>query len=378
MRQDSTRELLSVLDKHGPPCISLYQQTHRHHPDNLQDPIRFRNLLREMETSLRQKYGASEVQRLIEPFHALAGNGDFWNHRTDALAIIASPELMQIFELQRPARELLIVADNFYVKPLLRILQSADRYQILCLTRDRAQLYEGNRDALDPVELVDTPATITEALGEQLTQAHQSVRSARGQAPIFYGAGQKKDEIDADRDRFFRAIDRGVLENHSKVSGLPLILVALKDHHAPFRKVSRNQYLTADGVHADPGALTLDQLRALAWEKIEPLYLERLSRLVDRYRLAQGRGLGSDDPAHVAAAAVAGRVGELLVEADRQIAGRLDPTSGRIEAGDLSDPEIGDVLNDIAATVLRMKGEVVMTPRMNMPSDTGLAATYRF
>ena len=26
-----------------PPCLSLYQPTHRHHPDNLQDPIRFRN-----------------------------------------------------------------------------------------------------------------------------------------------------------------------------------------------------------------------------------------------------------------------------------------------------------------------------------------------
>lgn len=25
-----------------PPCLSLYQATHRSHPDNRQDPVRFR------------------------------------------------------------------------------------------------------------------------------------------------------------------------------------------------------------------------------------------------------------------------------------------------------------------------------------------------
>ncbi len=32
-----------------PPCLSLYQPTHRTHPDKQQDPIRFRNLLKELE-----------------------------------------------------------------------------------------------------------------------------------------------------------------------------------------------------------------------------------------------------------------------------------------------------------------------------------------
>ena len=35
-----------ILDNAEPPCLSLYQPTHRHHPDNQQDPIRFRNLLK--------------------------------------------------------------------------------------------------------------------------------------------------------------------------------------------------------------------------------------------------------------------------------------------------------------------------------------------
>jgi hypothetical protein len=52
MRQITTAHLTELLGDHEPPCISLYQPTHRNHPDNQQDPIRYRNLLREMESSL--------------------------------------------------------------------------------------------------------------------------------------------------------------------------------------------------------------------------------------------------------------------------------------------------------------------------------------
>ena len=35
-----------LLAAREPPCLSLYQPTHRRHPENQQDPIRFRNLLK--------------------------------------------------------------------------------------------------------------------------------------------------------------------------------------------------------------------------------------------------------------------------------------------------------------------------------------------
>ena len=38
------------------PFISLYQPTHRYRPENKQDVIRFKNLIQEIENSLKQKY----------------------------------------------------------------------------------------------------------------------------------------------------------------------------------------------------------------------------------------------------------------------------------------------------------------------------------
>ncbi|MDQ7783023.1 MAG: hypothetical protein RDU20_09100 [Desulfomonilaceae bacterium] len=66
---ESLAELASVQP---PPCLSLYQPTHRRSPENQQNPIRFRNLVKELETSLRQKYPADETRLLLESFEALA------------------------------------------------------------------------------------------------------------------------------------------------------------------------------------------------------------------------------------------------------------------------------------------------------------------
>lgn len=377
MRQLTNAHLMAMRSGFAPPCMSLYQPTHRHHPDSRQDPIRYRNLLREMESSLTEKYPTREVRTLLEKCQALESDEQFWNHRTDGLAILSSPDTFEMFELQRPVQELLIVADTFYTKPLLRILQSADRYHILCLTRSDARLYEGNRDALDPVDLTDIPSTITEALGEELTEARVTVRSSPAGTTWYQGAGNKADEVATDRDRFFRIVDRAILENHSRPSGLPLMLAALTENHAPFRSVSHNPFLMTDGIQTNPDALEEDQLRALAWQKIEPDYIARLSGLLDRYHAAQSRRMAFEDVEEVARGALAGRVGTLLVEADRQIPGTVDAT-GRIEPGELSHPEVGDVLDDLAEAVLRMKGQVVVVPADRMPSRTGVAATYRF
>lgn len=377
--QDYRSEFLGACE---PPCLSLYQPTFRHHPDNQQDPIRFRNLLKTLEESLRQKYPASEIPGFLEPFQSLAADRDFWNHTLDGLAVLGAPGLFRVFKLQRPVPERAIVADSFHLKPLLRIWQSADRYQVLGLSRQDIKLFEGNRDALDEIDLAPgVPRTITDALGEELTQPHQTVASyglgAKG-TPMRHGHGGRKDEVEKDAERFFRAVDRAILEHHSRTSGLPLLLAALPEHHALFHQVSHNPFLMAEGIEIHPDALPPDALRERAWRAVEPRYLARLAALVEEFGAAQSRGLGSDDLAETAVVAVTGRIATLLVEADRQIPGRIDAATGEIEFADLADPEVDDLLDDLGEWVLKRGGQVVIVPKERMPTLTGIAAIYRF
>lgn len=377
-----------LLAAHEPPCLSLYQPTSRHHPDNQQDPIRFRNLVRLLEQSLHRLDSVQVGQPLLTRFNELGEDSQFWNHSLEGLAVLAAPDVFRIYRLQRPVPELAIVADSFHIKPLLRILQSADRYQILALTASEITLFEGNRDSLAAVDLADgVPQTLTEALGDELTEPHQTVASygmgagdgkGGGGTPMKQGHGGRKDELEIDADKFFRAVDRAILEHHSRPSGLPLLLAALPEHGSRFRSVSHNPFLLADGVDGSPDALAIDALCDRAWQVVEPQYIARLAGLVDDFGAASSNDRGSDEVSQVAKAAVAGRVATLLIDADCRVPGHLDRTSGAIEIADLADAEIDDLLDDLAEVVLRAGGEVVVVPPERMPATTGLAAIYRY
>jgi len=366
----------------GQPCLSLYQPTHRSHPDNLQDPIRFRHLVEALETSLRQQNASDAVKVLVEPFKALAQDHDFWNHTLDGLAVLGAPGLFRVFLLQRPVPELAVVADSFHTKPLRQWLQSTGRYQVLALSLNKVQLFEGDRNALDAVALApDVPYTMTAALGSERTEPHRTVSSyggiGGGHAAMHHGQGGRKDEIGGDTERFFRAVDRAVLEHHSRPSALPLMLVALPEYHHLFRELSHNPFLMPHGLMVDPQALTHDDLRQRTRELAGAQQQAQQAAWNDAYAVAAARGLGSDDLSHVAHAAVAGRVATLLIEAERQVAGRIDGSTGRIDFGALGSPRVDDVLDDLGALVESMGGKVHVLPVESMPCRTGVAASFR-
>jgi hypothetical protein len=374
---------LKLPKSQASPCLSLYQTTHRHHPDNLQDPIRFKNLVKTLEQSLRQKYSAREVKSLLESFNELAHQQDFWNHTLDGLAILASPEQFKVYKLQRHVPELAVVADSFHTKPLLRILQSADRYQVLGLSRGAIRLFEGNRDVLDEIDLAaGVPRTVTDALGDEVTEPHRTVRShssgSGANVAMHHGQGSKSDEDDIDMDKFFRAVDRSILEHHSRPSGLPLLLAALPEYHGVFQKISRNPQLLPDGLTVNPDAMPMDELRTRAWALMEPRYQARLNQLVEEFEQAKPKGLGDEKLTQVASAAASGQISTLLIEADREIPGHVDVANGHIEFGDLQHPEVDDLLDDLGELVLNKGGKVAVVPADRMPTATGAAAIYRY
>jgi hypothetical protein len=53
-------------------------------------------------------------------------------------------------------KELTVVANSFYTKPLRRYLQSVERYNVLGLNLNDYQIYEGNRHSLTELELPQT------------------------------------------------------------------------------------------------------------------------------------------------------------------------------------------------------------------------------
>jgi hypothetical protein len=265
--------------------------------------------------------------------------------------------------VRQPLPELVVVSESFHLKPLIRLLQFDERFQILALTRNEVKLYECTRNTIEPVPLTGMSTTMTEALGTEVTQEFS--RGTRATSGFVHGGeGDRKSGREVDRDRFFTIVDREIRQRFSNRAQLPLLLAALPEHQSHFREISRNPHLLEAPVAVNPDALSLQELREAAWKAIEPYFDQRLERVKERYGQAQAHHRGSDDIDEVTRALEQGRIGTLLVEAERHV-----PSNG---------PASEDRLDDLLEGVLRTGGEVIVLPANRMPTRTGLAAIYRF
>lgn len=379
-------QLSTLLERQEGPCLSLYQATHRSHPDNAQDPIRFKNLVKTLEESLASTYKKNEYEALLKPFRELADDFNFWQHTLDGLAIFANKDDFRLTLLQRPTPDFAVVSDSYHVKPLLRQTQTLDRFQVLCLTRDAAQLFEGNRDSLDhivtgedfPAAVEDT--SISEHQPSTLNLSSYRLGAAsRGGVAMFHGHGGRSDAIETQTLNYFREVDKAVMEQISKPSGLPLVLVTLAENQGEFRKLSRNNQLVENGISVDPTALKIEDLHQRCWEIIQPIANERSAAAIASFKQNFGTGLASDNPQEVLGAILDGRVDTLLVSADKRIAGRIQREARTIELlDDFNLPDAEDILDDLGEMTLRRGGSLWVLPNEFMPADTGLAAIYRF
>jgi hypothetical protein len=195
---------------------------------------------------------------------------------------------------------------------------------------------------------------------------------------MFHGHGGKKDEAAIDLEKYFRYVDKYVLENVSQKTKLPLILISLAENVGEFTKISNNPFLTKNSVKTSFDPLKLSKQNEEAWEIMAPTLQEKMDKLAELFKNAQANSLGTDNLKEVGEAAVAKRIKTILVEAGKMIPGRLDHATGEIEFGEIDDPECGDVFDELVVAVLKEKGEAVVLEKDKMPTDTGIAAIYRF
>lgn len=369
-----------LTSEHHDTCISLYQPTYRQVPGNEQNSIRFKNLVHQIEQSLKETASKQEVEKRMKPFKEIAESREFWRSTKDGLAIFASADRCIVYILQRPVKEFSVVANSFHIKPLIRVYQSADRYHLLGINRKEFAMFEGTRYQVEKIDMDPSIMnTFKEAIGEDFDdKIVQATGSGPNNEVRMHGQGSKKDIIQKETKKFFRVADNEVMTHFSQPTQLPVFLVALDENHALFQQVSKNRYVRKQGIKADFQSMSLKELQETAWDILEPLYIEKTYDLVQEFENARARDQGSDDIAQIVRAATEGRIRRVLIEADKIYPGQVDKTTGELKEARLDHPEIDDVLDDITELVFQQNGEVVVIPNERMPSNTGAAATYRY
>lgn len=377
MRSMRVEELQRLLGEHQQPCISLYMPTHRHRPDNEQDPIRYKDLVARVRADLDRRLGPREAQPLVKSLEAL-DRPSFWQHQKEGLALFRSPDLSVEYQLPIGVPELAVVAETFHTRPLLGYLHSNRHFYVLALATGRVALYEGSKEGIAEIDVADLPRDLRDALGEEvMTNALQLHSASAGRNRAIWhgqsGDNESKDPI----VRYFRVVDRA-LWSFLRDQRSPLVLAGVGYYHPIYRGISRYPYLLDEGIEGNVQYDDPQSIRERAWEIVERHFALQEAEVLATYHGAAARGRGSDQLGAIAQAVAQGRVRWLLVADRHAIWGRIDRTTGEHELHNERREGDGDVLDDLAEMTLLRGGEVLVLAPDRMPSASPLAAVYRY
>jgi hypothetical protein len=380
-------DLKALLETSGKLCVSLYMPTHRFGREQQQDPIRFKNLISKareelLETGLRMP----EVQELMRPAESLLKDDDFWQHQSDGLALFLSPGFSQTYRLPSSFEELVVIANNFHVKPLLPLLSKDGKFYILALSMNQVRLFLGTRYTINKIDLDNIPTNIQEALRMDDPEKHSDFHTGTGNTTstgmrqaIFHGHGAEEAEEKTNILRFFQQIDRG-LKNLLEEKNIPMILAGV-DYLLPiYHEANTYAGLLDEGLKGNPEDVPEKELHKLAWKLVEPIFKEDQKQAIGRFEQLRGQESEqvSTDLRAIIRAAHFGRVATLFVSPGMQLWGRFDAPNDTLEHHQEFHPGDRDLLDLAAVKSLLKGGSVYALKPDKMPEKAQLAAIYRY
>ncbi len=377
MRAMTVEDLRTLVASHTPPCVSLYMPTHPR--GSAEDKPQFDGAIREVREELSGAMSPNEAKKFVDPLEKLS-TPSFWAEHAAGLVVFHSRDHTAVYRLPTPVERTLVVADSFHIRPLVRFLQSNQRYYLLSLSQNYVRLFKGSANGLAPVEVAALPRSLEAALGTE--ERERSVRThfgASGGKNALYGGADKSDTSrDEDLLRFFRAVDAALwpLLRDEKV---PLILAAPQRELPIYHSITRYTHVADKGLHGNFSEARMEDMHAKAWPIVQEIVDARTNEVRQQYDRLVSRSRALDEIRGIAKYAVQGRVHQLLLERDSRQWGRFDKSSGSIELhGKDRAQGDDDVLDDLAEAVLLRGGEVFAVDKARMPSKSPIAAILRW
>jgi hypothetical protein len=382
----SVEELKQLLEQSHPPCVSIYMPTVQAGAEVRQNPIRFKNLIRQAETQLQeQNLRQSDIAALLQPALDL-DQEEFWHHQNQGLAFLIAQDFLRYYLLPIEVEELAVVGDRFHLKPLLPLLTGDGQFYVLTLNQQDVRLYQGSRYTINEVELEDVPTNLDEALQyDETAKAGQfRISTSKGgtnnsfqQAGTFHGQGSPdRDKHQEDILQFFHTLDRG-LQSHLK-GNAPLVLAGVEYLLPLYREANSYQFLLEEGIPVNLDLLSPTELHSQVWPLVEPHFEQQQQAAIAHYQNLSNTDKTSSNWQEAISAAYYGRIDQLFVATGTHLWGKFDPQANQLDLH--ADPQPGDEdLLDAAAVQTLINGGIVYTIEPDqIPNAVPLAAVFRY
>lgn len=380
----SREEIKALLEQSPQNSVSIYMPTHPAGPEVRQDPVRFKNLVKEAEARLIDAgLEQNEAMELLAKAHQL-DQQNFWESMGDqGLAVFISKDIFRYYTLPIDFKELVVVTDRFHVKPLLPILNGNGRFYLLALSQKDVRFFEGTHYTIKEVEVENLPQSLDEALNYDETAKDGQSRSGASPASqpgAFHGQGSPdRDKHQEDILQFFHLVN-GALHEKLREQTAPLVLAGVEYLMPLYRSANSYQHLMEEGITGNVKIESAKELHEQAWPIVEAQYLKSQQEVVERFNELFGSNseIASNDINQIVPAAYYQRVDSLIVAVGQQQWGLFEPTSQTVYLHEEEETGDEDLLDFVAAHTLLNGGTVYAVPPEQVPFSSPVAAIFRY
>ena len=346
------------------PSVTITLPTHRAKPENRQDPIRVRNLVKQASDRLIQELGKRQSDALITRLEKLASKVDY-PHTLDGLALFVNANIDRAIYLPFALKERVVVDETFYTRDLVFAMNRTPRYWVLALSEKPTRLYEGTGENLIELQEDGFPL-IHEGPG--------------GEQPLPGGYGIEKSTHRDERHRqFFRMVDNA-LKPLMADDPLPLVVVGVERFLSFFNEVTSHREAILTTVTGSHDKTPPHELADLVWPLVEANLAEERRKVLLELDKAVGERKYVSTAEEVWRLAKEGRGHLLLVEKDFHFPARIDDSGMHITPADnADDPDvIDDAVDEIIETVMSKQGHVVFVDNGQLEKHRRIALILRY
>lgn len=380
-------DLTMLMDAKPSPGVSLYLPTHVRGVETRQDPIRLKNLIAEARQSLAAaELKGAEADAILDPAVALVEDYGFWQHQDSGLALFLGGGQAHTYKVPLAFEPKVTVGSAFHLTPLLPLLDADGAFHVLTITAQSVRLFEASRFSMVEDDTADFPGSVDDVSGqpdyENPLQASPVGRPHTGAINITKSQVSGESPEDWRKSNTVEFVRRVAvaLERHLATHRLPVVLIADAEIQGHFQKLVDLGSMLAGVVETNPEALDVSSLHAAAYDVVRPIFDESRKHAVERLSALLGSrdSRATLDAGEIVKAAHLGRIDTLMLADGAELWGRFDEATGEVSMGDQAAADGQDLLNDVAARVLRHGGAVTILAIDEMPESAPAAAVLRF
>ena len=343
------------------PCITISMNTHRTSPDNQQDIVGLKNLLKEAHDRVVNEFGKRPVADLLEKIDNLDKEIDV-NYNLDSLHIFLSNSTKEIVKSPWPTQQNSVhVAESFAIKPLIKIFNRTEEYLILVLAQSGVRLFHAINDSIageiknDDFPFAKNPHILTDS--DKLSD------------------GKKVDNMVRE---FFNTVDKAMVKVYHKTD-MKCAVICTEDNYSRLMQV-----VDIPSIYLGHGSINYNNtanhtLVADAWKIVSEVQKQNSVEDFKEMQEAIGQGKVITDLSEIFRAVKEGRGDLLIAHDDFHQAVKMTGELTFDLVNDVTQPgAIDDITSVIAWEVISKKGRAIFTNQEEIKSLGGIALKVRY